>query len=384
MKLPPWLNKNILGFGIASFFSDSNHELVTVLLPLLLLHLTGAQSAPQYLGIVSGVSTAAASFTTLFSGWLSDRVAHRKPFLLIGYSLTLLLALAGSVHSWQGLLLIMSLAWIGRGLISAPRNALIAQSVEPAWYGHAFGFRQGMDNLGALAGPALYYLCSSWPVTSIVKIALIPGLLSLLATVYLVREAPSIKQSSHQGSKKLPTSFFLFLIPLILFGLGNFNRTLLLLRVQKSFPGSMLSTITLLYMFRNAVQSVASYSMGALSDRIGRMVLLALGGFGCFSLMSLILMWPSPTFLSLIAVFFLSGVSAGTVTSLEKSATADLLPEELRGTAYGILQTSTGITDLVSSILVGFIWTHYSAELAFLYAALMSMAAGLVLLRTRS
>ena len=227
-------------------------------------------------------------------------------------------------------------------------------------------------------------LCSSWPVTSIVKIALIPGLLSLLATVYLVREAPSIKQSSHQGSKKLPTSFFLFLIPLILFGLGNFNRTLLLLRVQKSFPGSMLSTITLLYMFRNAVQSVASYSMGALSDRIGRMVLLALGGFGCFSLMSLILMWPSPTFLSLIAVFFLSGVSAGTVTSLEKSATADLLPEELRGTAYGILQTSTGITDLVSSILVGFIWTHYSAELAFLYAALMSMAAGLVLLRTRS
>lgn len=213
MKIPQWLNKNIAGFGIASFFSDCNHELITILLPFLMLHLTGAQSAPQFLGIVSGVSTAAASFTTLFSGWLSDRVASRKPFLLVGYSLTLLLAAAGSVQSWQGLLLIMSLAWIGRGLISAPRNALIADSVAPAWYGHAFGFRQAMDSLGALVGPALYYLAASWPVTSVTKIALIPGLLSLLATVYLIKDIPSKRPHSTAARKKLPLSFFLFLFP---------------------------------------------------------------------------------------------------------------------------------------------------------------------------
>ena len=193
------------------------------------------------MGIVSGVSTAAASFTTLFSGWLSDRVASRKPFLLVGYSLTLLLAAAGSVQSWQGLLLIMSLAWIGRGLISAPRNALIADSVAPAWYGHAFGFRQAMDSLGALVGPALYYLAASWPVTSVTKIALIPGLLSLLATVYLIKDIPSKRPHSTAARKKLPLSFFLFLFPLVLFGLGNFNRTLLLLRIQKAFPGTMLT-----------------------------------------------------------------------------------------------------------------------------------------------
>jgi MFS family permease len=380
MKLPVWLNKNILGVGLASFFSDCNHELVTVLLPVLMVHLTGTAMAPQKLGIVSGVSTAAASFTTLFSGWLSDRARLRKPFLLIGYALTLLLATAGWVNSWLGLLIVLSIAWIGRGLISAPRNALIADSVSPSWYGHVFGFRQALDSLGALVGPALYYACSSWPAQRVAQIALVPGILSLLATWYLIQEVPPIKKAFSSGHT-LPRAFFKLLIPLSIFGLGNFNRTLLLLRVQKT---SLLTTTILLYIFRNAVQMLASYSMGAVSDRLGRVVLLALGGFGCFALMALLLMIHTESSLALVLIFLLSGVSAGTVTSLEKSATADLLSEELRGTAYGVLQTTTGITDLLSSVVVGFIWTHHSAELAFLYAAIMSLAATLFMIGLRS
>ncbi len=183
----------------------------------------------------------------------------------------------------------------------------------------------------------------------------------------------------------IPRNYYLFLAAMFIFGMGNFSKTLLLLHMQNTLAGSypaatVMSMITLFYILRNIVQAGASYIMGALSDSIGRMLPLALGGFTLFGIMSILLIWPSTSLLSLFFIFLISGISAGTYMSLEKSAAADLLPEELRGTGYGILQTVNSIGDLLSSVIVGFLWAAFSPKIGFLYAALMSFSAALLLI----
>lgn len=383
-KAKAWLSRNLVGFSLASLFGDCSHEMVPLLLPTLVLHLVGEAAAPTYLGIISGISSACSSITVLFAGWLSDRITHRTALLLIGYALTgTLVGLLGFAHSWIMVLLIVTIAWIGRGLVSAPRNALIADSTDPAYYGHAFGFRQAFDTLGAVLGPVIVYALAAWPVESIFLVALIPGMLAFFAVVTLVREVPR-RPAQDAGPKPsitdLPTPFYYFCALMLLFGIGNFNRTLLLLYLQRILGGSMpqaavLSLLTLLYIFRNAIQTFASFLMGSISDTVGRKIPLALGGFFLFGLMCLLLLWPSTNIAYLILIFFLSGISAGTYTSLEKSFAADLLPMHQRGTGYGLLLTVDSIGDLLSSMIVGFLWALFSPEAGFLYAALLSFLA---------
>ncbi len=384
----PWLNRNIIGFGIASFFSDSSHEIVPLVLPALVIQLVGHEHAPSYLGFISGLATAAAGVTTLFSGWLSDRIRNRKPLILSGYALAgTLVGLIGLAHSWITILFLHVCAWIGRGLVSAPRNALIADSTPPAYYGHAFGFRQALDTAGAVAGPLIVYFFSGQALSTLFLIALIPGLLALLVIALFIKEVPRtpVTMKKYVPLGLLPGNFYLFLTAMFIFGMGNFSKTLLLLHMQNTLAGSyptatVMSIITLFYILRNIAQAGASYVMGALSDSIGRMLPLALGGFTLFGIMSILLIWSSANLLSLFFIFLISGISAGTYMSLEKSAAADLLPKELRGTGYGILQTINSIGDLLSSVIVGFLWAAFSPKIGFLYAALMSFSAALILI----
>lgn len=388
MQIAPWLNRNLIGFGIASFFSDCNHEIIPLILPLFITQLMGSQYAPYYLGIISGVSTGAASITVLFSGWLSDRIPNRKPILLIGYGLIGPLGtLIATAHSWLTVLFFNTGAWIGRGMTSAPRNALIADSTDPAYYGHAFGFRQALDTAGAVAGPLLVYLLSDKPLSTIFLIALIPGLAAFLTIALFIREVPRKTAPFKEPLplRALPRSFYWFLGTFLVFGIGNFSKVLLLLRIQQllgtihALP-TVISITTLLYIFRNIMQAAASYVIGAVSDAIGRYVPLGLFGFTFFGCMCLALMWPSTSSLFLISIFFLSGVSAGSYTTLAKSIAADLLPEEIRGTGYGMLLTVISIGNLLSSIIVGFLWTSFSPEVAFSFAALLSFLAVVMLI----
>ncbi len=382
----PWLNRNLLGFGIASFLSDASHEVVPLVLPALVMHLVGSQQAPYYLGIISGVSTAAASVTTLFSGWMNDHIINRKPLILSGYAASgLLVGCMGAAQSWVSVLLLHAGAWVGRGLTSAPRNAMMADATDPAYYGHAFGFRQAMDTAGAVAGPLIVYFLSSQPLPVIFFVTLIPGILAFLALLFLIQEIPHTKsQNPWVPLSELPRSFFIFLGSILIFGVGNFNKTLLLLRVQNNLAASgmvaALSIATLLYIFRNIVQAAASYGIGALSDRVGRKALLGLCGFVVFGCMSFALIWATDNLVLLSVIFLLSGISAGSVSTLEKSVAADLLPEQVRGTGYGILLTVDSVGDLLSSLMVGFLWTAFSPEIAFLYGAIMSFIAAAMLI----
>lgn len=273
IKTKPWVTRNLIGFSLASLFGDCNHEMVPLLLPTLIVHLVGDVASPTYLGVISGVSTAASSISILFAGWLSDRMKRRTVLLMVGYGITgILVGLLGFATSWVTVLFITTIAWIGRGLVSAPRNALIADSTDPAFYGHAFGFRQAFDTLGAVLGPVIVYSLALWPVQSIFLVALIPGMLAFISVVTLIREVPRRAQASHSHSSitSLPTPFYLFCGLILLFGMGNFNRTLLLLYFQRMLTGTMpqpaiLSLLTLLYIFRKYLTNI--YQLHYRSDK---------------------------------------------------------------------------------------------------------------------
>ena len=183
---PAWLNKNLLGFSFASLFSDSNHEIIALVLPALLVSIVGSHYAPPYVGFISGFATVAAAVAVLFSGWLSDRLINRKPLLVLGYGLIgSCIGLLAFASTWHAVFALITLAWIGRGLCSAPRNAIIADSIVPAFYGHAFGFRQMFDTLGAILGPLLVYFLSAKPLSTLFYISFIPGILLLLPSLCL-------------------------------------------------------------------------------------------------------------------------------------------------------------------------------------------------------
>jgi len=391
-----WLNKNILGAGLTSFFSDMSHEMTTAVLPAFLVNLVGSALAPQLLGIISGLSDAASSFVKTFAGWISDRIKKRKGLITIGYAATGLFAgLTGFATGWLGVLWYRTLAWMGRGLREPPRDALIADSVSPKYYGRAFGFHRAMDTLGAIAGPLfVFFALTHVGIRSIFLCSFIPGILAVLVVVLLTKEKPKedggIRSMGFwKDIAALPKEFRLFIFVMFLFGIGNFNRTLLLLRMQEVLTpttGLILagSLTVLLYVLRNTVQAIADYLVGHLSDIFGRKTLLAFFGFFIFGILSLGLAYPIPTLWFFVVVFILSGISAASYTALEKAYAADLLPSNLRGTGYGVLQTVDGIGDFVSSFMVGFLWSALAPSIGFLYAAVLSFGSAILLYGLRN
>jgi MFS family permease len=395
MKNRKWLNRNIVAMGITSLFSDASHEMSTATLPSFLTELVGAAAAPQMLGLISGLSDVSSSFVKTFSGWFSDKLGRRKPLSVLGYLLTgVFVGITGFARSWFEVLIYRSLAWIGRGTREPPRDALLADSVNKAYYGHAFGFHRAMDSLGAIIGPlTAFFLIPLIGFRNIFFLSFLPGGLAILAISLGVRE--NVGQVRRQVKsfawhlKSLPREFRMFLFIMFVFGASNFNRTLLLLRVQEVLtPVSGIiiagAMAILFYTVRNVAQAVADYGVGTLSDKIGKKIPLATLGFFLFGVTSLGFVYATTNILYFILLFVLSGVSAATYTALEKAYTADLLPVHVRGTGYGVLNTIDGIGDFISSFAVGSLWMIFSSTVAFVYAAGLSFIAGFLLIGTGS
>jgi len=384
-----WLNRNVAAMGFTSLFSDASHEMTTAALPLFLTELIGVASAPQVLGLITGLSDASSSFVKTFSGWLSDKLRRRKTLVVLGYMLTgLFVGIIGFARDWIEIFVYRILAWMGRGTREPPRDALLADSVDKRFYGHAFGFHRAMDTLGAILGPLLAFLLISWlDLRNVFFLSLIPGSLAVLIIAIGVKEGirkPEAKRGFFWHMKSLPKNFKVFAFIMFVFGIANFNRTLLLLRVQEALTplsGIIIaaSVSILLYMIRNIAQALADYGIGSLSDKLGRKSLLASFGFLLFGITSLGFIYATDIYF-FVFLFVLSGISAATYTALEKAYAADLLPSNIRGTGYGVLQTIDGIGDFISSFVVGTIWALISPELSFIYAALVSFASTLLLL----
>ena len=382
-----WLNRNIFAMGLTSFFSDFGHEMATAILPAFLVSVGGSAAL---LGIIEGIADASTSGMKLLSGWYSDYIGKRKPFAVIGYLLTAIGVGSFSLAvSWPHVLLSRVIAWLGRGTREPPRDAMLADSTRPEYYGRVFGFHRGMDTLGAIAGPAMaFVLMKSLALRSIFLVALVPSALAFLTIAILVKET---RKGSHERAhflvsmKGLPRNFRFFLIAVGVFGLGNFADSMLILRateVLSPINGALVagSLAILLYTIHNVFYAVFSFPIGVLADKFGKRKILVFG-YLLTGLSSVGFIFSIGNIFYLGLLFVVAGIAIAITDAIERTVAAGLLPENLRGTGYGTLATVNGIGDFASSSVVGLLWAGVSPTAGFGYGAAL-MVAGAVLLFT--
>ena len=390
-----WLNRSTAGVALASLFSDVSHELGTAVLPAVLLAL-GAGSAA--LGWVEGSADGLSAVAKLWGGVVTDRVTRRKPLASIGYLVTALgIAAIGLCTSWAQVLACRVAAWIGRGSRSAPRDVLMAEATTPATTGKAFGMERAGDALGAVIGPlvAVALLARGVEAKHVMFASLFPGLLAFLSIVLLVRETPAAVRSERARSilgslRETGKPFHRYLGAILLFGSGDFSRTLLILYATQHLTGSLFSwkagTLAIaLYVLHNAVSSLASFPFGALTDRFGRRRVLVAGYlFAAATTAGFALLPPTPA--ALAVLFICSGIYIASEEVAEKAYAVELLPEAVRGTGLGALAAVNGVGDFVSSGLVGMLWAAFPATEApgFFGAAALQLAGALTLATSRT
>src|ERR1700677_4616016 len=380
-----WLTPGALGIGLASLCSDWGHEAATAILPAFVASL----GAPAYaLGVIEGVSDGLSSFAKLAGGWIADRPELRKPTGVIGYLLTGLSTGAYALaNTWPTVLIIRALGWTARGSRGASRDVLLTDSVAPGQEGRAFGYERAMDTTGAVLGP----LCATALVAKIgprgvFMWSLVPGIFAALAFLILVphgRRDDSHKAPSFISSfSQLPGEYWKYLAGVFAHGIGDFAPTLLILRAGQiltpRFGFTRASAIAIgLYTFFNVVNAVATYPAGALADRISKRVVLAVGYlFGVAAFAGFIL--EPPTIPMLALLFGLAGIHDAVQQSVEKSLAAELLPGSVRGSGFGVLAALNGVGDLVSSVVVGVLWTSVDANAGFIYAGFFAFVGAML------
>ncbi len=373
---PRWLSKVVLGFGIASLLSDAGHEAGTAALPVLL---TTMAAAPATLGIIEGIADGVVCFAKIFGGDLANRAHLRKPVAVTGYLVTgLSIGLFALSTSWLHILAARILGWLFRGLRSPSRSAMLADAVPKAALGRAIGFHRAMDTVGAILGPLLAtVLLLRLPLRQVFWVAMVPGVLAAVAFWLLVpsqttttREPPP---SLIRGVRELPPVFRRFLIAVMTFGIGDFARTLLVLRATQllgpqDFPGGAVSVAILLFALHHAVAAACAFPAGYLADRLSPRLLLAVG-YGLGVVTALLAAFAQPSVPYLVVLFAVAGMVIGIEETIEGVLCAKLAPARLRGTAYGVLAATNGIGDMVASSVVGVVWAAYGPTLAFSLAA---------------
>jgi len=381
-----WLNGTVLGIGLASLFSDWSHEIATTVMPAFLASM-GVAAA--WLGIIEGVSDGLSSFAKMASGYYTDRLQRRKPIAVAGYLVTVLgtASFGLATVAWH-VLISRAAAWLGRGVRTPVRKALLAAAATPATYGRAFGFERMLDTLGAIVGPAtalalLPLVHHHYP--TLFALTLIPGLLAagLIAFAVKERERKPVPQVSFGASLgALPKSFRAFLLAVGLFGAGDFAHTMLiLLAAQKLAPSlgaaTAASAAAGLYVLHNVFYAGFAYLAGWLADRFAKPAVLATA-YGLGALMAVLVIVLPANLWTLGAVFVLGGVYVGIEETLEDSLCAELVGEAQHGMGFGVLATVNGVGDFLSSAMVGALWTAFGTGVAFAYSAAL-FAGGAVL-----
>jgi len=385
-----WLNRTVLGIGLASLFSDWAHEIATTVLPAFLATM-GVAAA--WLGLIEGVADGLSSFTKMASGFYTDKLQRRKPIAVAGYLVTALgTASFGLASAAWHVLVARSLAWLGRGVRTPVRKALLAAAVTRETYGRAFGFERMMDTLGAIAGPATAFALLplvNHHYPTLFALTLIPGLLAAGFIAFAIKERerkPVPHISFGERLRLLPANYRRLLIAVGLFGAGDFAHSMLiLLAAQKLAPtlgaAKAASVAAGLYVLHNIFYAGFAYVAGGLADRLPKPLVLA-AGYGLGAVMAALIIALPANIWTLAAVLVLGGVYVAVEETLEDSLCAELVGEEHHGMAFGVLATVNGVGDFLSSVVVGALWTAFGTGVAFAYSAVLFAAGALLVLRT--
>ncbi len=389
------LSRNVVVLGLVSFLNDISSEMTLSILPLFLANVLGVRT--PVIGLIEGVAESTASLMKIYAGWLSDRVRRRKALALAGYGVSALSKpLLYFATSWLYVGVIRFVDRLGKGIRTAPRDALIADSAAAEHRGLSFGFHRAMDTGGAVLGlglaAAIVYISQRGGMAlerstfqRLVLAAAVPGFLAVLLLALGVREV--VAPTPDGAARPVLTlrgwdrRFYGFLAAVVLFTLGNSSDAFLLLRAQTL--GIAAALLVLLLLVQNATYTLVATPAGALSDRWPRHRLI-LFAWGLYALVYLGFALAGEPWHAWV-LFAVYGVYYGIAEGVGKALVADVVAAERRGTAYGLYHAAVGIAALPASLIAGVLWqgvgawTGFGPAAPFLFGAGMAMLAGVVL-----
>lgn len=421
--------RTVLALGVVSFFTDCSSEMIYPLLPLFLTQVLGA--TPAALGLIEGLAESTSAFLKILSGLWTDRVGRRKPFVFVGYLLAgVARPLVGLAASWPVVIGIRFVDRLGKGLRSAPRDALIADVAEEHERGRLYGLHRSMDHAGAVVGPLVASALLAWGLglREVFLWAALPAFLALLILWFFVHEpprsehqlrgpslsdlvarqqreappqiSPRVSESSAPDSNpeiliesapptaraealhlradwaQLTPRFRWFLLILLVFQLGNATDAFLLLKLTDS--GLAAEAVGAVWALHHVVKMLATYWGGRWVDRLGRKSSLLLA-WVLYAMTYGLFQFPLGASAA-VAVFLFYGLHFGLLEPAERALVADMAPPQLRGTAFGFFHMVIGLAALPASVLFGWLWQSFGPARAFLVGASLAFAAALLLL----
>jgi MFS family permease len=365
------LQKNVFFTGLVSFFMDVSSEMIYPLVPLFLANVLGVNKS--MIGLIEGIAEATASLLKVFSGWFSDRIGQRKNLMLAGYALSTLsrpiIAMAGS---WQQVLTYRFVDRLGKGVRTAPRDAIIAESAESTHLARAFSYHRAMDTMGAVVGPAIALLLLqlyNHNYKMVFWLSMIPGSIAVLVIILFIKEkkrtVTSLADRPRLTLRHFDWKMKFFVVIATLFALGNSSDAFLILRAEQI--GIPTAVIPAVYLMFNMVYSLSAIPAGIAADRFGKKRLILLGfvlfaglyyGFAVAGTPSVI--W---------GLFAAYGVFMGLTEGIQKAFLATIIPPDFKATAFGIYATAVGLATLPASLIGGLLWDRVSPAATFYFGA---------------
>lgn len=382
------LPRNVWVVTVTSFLTDISSEMIVNLIPLFLANVLGAKTA--VIGLIEGIAETTASLTKIYSGWLSDRLGRRKWLTVIGYGLsTIAKPFLYFASLWGHVLGVRFADRLGKGIRTAPRDALVAESIDEKQRGLAFGLHRAGDTAGAFFGlviaAAIVWatqtdasLLTRRTFQTAVLVSIVPAVLAVIvlaAGAHEVRREETARPPALRF-KGLDGRFKIFLLVVVLFTLGNSSDAFIILRGQERGL-SVLQVMGMLIAF-NAIYAALAGPLGALSDRVGRRRLI-IGGWAAYGLVYLGFAF-SRTGWQVWLLYALYGVYYAAAEGAARALVADLVPAEQRGTAYGLYNAAVGLTALPASLIAGLLWQGAFGWQGFGASAPFFFGAGLALL----
>jgi len=364
--------KNVFVAGLVSFFMDVSSEMIYPLVPLFLANVLGVNKS--VIGLIEGIAESTASLLKIFSGWFSDRIGNRKWLMAAGYGIsTLSRPIVALASGWQHVMGSRFIDRVGKGIRTAPRDAIIAESSEKSYLGRAFGFHRAMDTMGAVVGPALaFFLLGLFSNNYrwVFWLSMIPGAIAVLVIIFFITEKKKIS-IPHSERPKLTLKHFdwkfkFFVAIATLFAIGNSSDVFLILRAQQiGIPTLMIPVVYLVF---NLIYSLSAIPAGIAADRFGskRVILL---GFILFAILYYGFAIAKDS-TAIWVLFGFYGLFMGLTDGIQKAFLATIIPPDFKATAFGVYNTAVGIAMFPASLIGGWLWDHISPSATFYFGAI--------------
>jgi len=375
------ITRNIFIMGLVSLFTDLSSQIVFPLIPLFLTTVLGCGA--YAVGIVEGAAETTASLLKVVSGYWSDKINKRKPFILFGYGMSSITKpLFALANIWTFVLFLRVIERIGKGIRTAPRDALVAESCDESVRGKAFGFHRAADGIGSILGAVLaLLLLPVWGYRNIFLFALVPGVISVFIILFIQEKNAPAKQETKEVSvklslKELPVNLRFFIIVSSVFAVGHFGYAFLLLRAKNI--GLADNMAILLYVVFYIVYSICVIPLGIVSDKVGRKPVL-MAGYVLFGITSFGLLVTSG-FYGILLFFISYGIFYAMIDGTQRAFVVDLAPQHLKGTSLGVFHTAIGLVALPGGYIAGLLWDKVSPEATFAYGFTLAIISAVLLI----